>query len=248
MDTIIGQFCDTEITLNEVKKNLQLRNDLQALLQRAYRRRLVLSEAKAAGIAANDEELQAQADQVRLAMGLASADKTVQWLESNKLSIDDLEAEAEYLVLKEKLFTQLLSEKVEPTFHESKTGFDEVELAHLVVAEEGVARELMTQIEEDEEDFGELVKEHSVDQKTASRNGYLGSVRRGALSPEAESAAFGAASGDVLGPFEVKKHWVLYQVLGQKPASLTPEIKQEIFTALVERWFREKERAVASAT
>ncbi|MEW6282423.1 MAG: peptidylprolyl isomerase [Candidatus Eremiobacterota bacterium] len=235
-DAILARMGQHEITLGTLVKSPSLLDALRSLLREAGARARILQEARTMGLEASQEELQAAADAVRRSRKLHRAEDTHRWLQSAGLTVDDLEEEARFAVLRGKVRDRLTADRVEKHFHEHRTRFDEVLLSHLVVAEEGVARELLTQVQEDEADFGALARQHSLNRDTAQRAGMLGPVRRGGVRAEVETHLFSARPGHVAGPFQVKGGWELIQVVAVQPAALDDRSREEIRESLFHEW------------
>lgn len=86
---------------------------------------------------------------------------------------------------------------VETYYKENPTQFviDEVTAGHILVAEEGLAEEILTKLRAGG-DFESLAEEYSID-GSASEGGSLGTFGRGAMVPEFEEAVFALAEGEV---------------------------------------------------
>ncbi len=87
---------------------------------------------------------------------------------------------------------------------------EQVRASHILLLENGErdaeqARSLLNRLRgriEAGEDFAALAREYSDDEATKESGGDLGYFGRGAMTPAFEDAAFGAASGDLVGPVE----------------------------------------------
>jgi parvulin-like peptidyl-prolyl isomerase len=78
--------------------------------------------------------------------------------------------------------------------------FDKAAISRLVLADEGVARELRAQIVEDGADFHALTREYSIHAETRPAGGYAGLVIRTDMEPALEAAVFGSQPGKIVGP------------------------------------------------
>ncbi len=239
-DMVIAKFGDYELKWNFILKSPTSLESIRKLLLSWVERKIIEDEAKARGISADDDEIQAAADAFRRARNLHRAEDTHRWLKANGLSVEDLEKEAEAMVLRNKVKNVLTESEVEKYFHEHKSRFDEAVLAHIVVKEEGIAKELLTQLQEDEATFDELARRYSLDKQTAECGGVLGTFRRGSLKPELESKVFAAKAGDCLGPVEGQGTWRIIKVLSIKAAELTDKIRFEIKNYLFQEWLKQK--------
>ncbi|MBI3928872.1 MAG: peptidylprolyl isomerase [Armatimonadetes bacterium] len=235
--TVLGKIGDQAVTLEQVLKSPAGIDLMMNVLQEAAQRRVIATEAQSRSLKAGDDELQNAADDFRRSRGLHQAADTHKWLEKRHLSVDDLEEYVRFLVLRARLQETLVDNtQVDKHFHEHKASLDSVLVSHLVVKEEGVAREILTQIEEDEADFESLVRQHSVDKMTAGQGGFLGAVHRGSVRPEVESRLFAAQAGDAIGPFKLPAGWELIKVLEVRPATLNQETRRSIREKLFREW------------
>src|SRR5205085_6201838 len=143
-------------------------------------------------ITVSTPELQQAADELRRRAQLTKAADTHRWLAERHLSVDDLEANLEYELLQHKLAAQMPQSRVEQFFAEHRTRYDRARIAHLVVAQENIAQELLSQILEGERDFAELARQHSLHHASRPHGGSLGLVERLSLNPAVASAVFNA--------------------------------------------------------
>ena len=197
--------------------------------------------ANAEGITVSDEELQQAADEYRKGMGLFQVDQTQQWLDECGLSLEEFEQGLELRVLKTKLREKVATdERIEQHFQENRRAFDAARLAQIVVADQGVAEELRTQLTEDGGDFAALATSHSIDEASKASGGELGPVNRAMLSPAVESAVFAAKNGDVVGPIKtdsgyhiIKVHELLFGQLDDE--EVATRIQQELYAEWLEQ-------------
>jgi parvulin-like peptidyl-prolyl isomerase len=139
----------------------------------------------------------------------------------------------------EKLKAQVTEPKLQAHFIERKIFLDRVVLSRLVVAEQELAEELASQIEEGA-NFEQLAREYSLaDDRIV--NGMMGPVSRGSLPDIVRAAIDTANPGDVVGPLELEGRWVLFQIGQFLPASLEDgQLKQALQNELFEQWLAQK--------
>jgi hypothetical protein len=82
---------------------------------------------------------------------------------------------------------------------------------HILVAEEGLANDVVKQIREGK-DFAEAAKTFSKDSASKDKGGELGWVYRGQLATSVEEAAFKANIGEVQNPVKTDLGWEIIQV------------------------------------
>ncbi|MCC7571506.1 peptidylprolyl isomerase [Candidatus Micrarchaeota archaeon] len=228
-----------EITLEELVRRLKTAG-WETVLKPLLYETILTGYAREKMITVTAEELQNKFDAFRRRNGLFSAADTAKWLQEKGLTLEDVEGEIEVNIIAAKAREAIPREAVEKYFAENKVGIDAVEIGLLTVAEEEVAREILAQIREDEADFMVLAREYSNDER-AKQGGYVGLVSRTGL-PEAVSAAvFGAAEGEVVGPFELEAGYSLIRVIGQHPAILDDRRESEIRSVLFQNFLAEQE-------
>lgn len=169
--------------------------------------------------AVSDTELQDAVDQYRREMGLYTKTDTERWLAENHRTVEDLEQGVETRVLHARWCDRTVGSQVDPYFDEHRSDFDGVTMSQIVVADENIARELKEQLDQGEADFATLARAYSVDD-SAQAGGFLGTVTRGMLSPEVESAVFGAKEGDTVGPVKSDQGYHILKVDAFTPAEL----------------------------
>ncbi len=169
------EYAADTITAEDVIKHLNLTGGAAGVLAEVAARREAVKEAKALGLAVADAELQEFADGFRLARGLHAAEDMLAFLEGACLSVEDFEAFCESSLLVGALKDHWASEEaVREHFLAHRAAFDRARVSILVVATEGLAREIAMRTSEEAEDFHALVREHSVDQATRYAGGYAG--------------------------------------------------------------------------
>jgi peptidyl-prolyl cis-trans isomerase C len=90
----------------------------------------------------------------------------------------------------------------------------EVRAAHILVAKEDKAKELLQMIKNGTS-FADLAKQHSMC-PSGRKGGDLGWFRKGMMVKEFEDAAFDHAKGEVVGPVKTQFGWHLVQVVDQR--------------------------------
>lgn len=112
---------------------------------------------------------------------------------------------------------------------------DEINAAHILVEEEGLARELRQRLE-DGADFAALAAEHGIG-PSAERGGDLGWFDRAQMVPAFADAAFALAPGEISDPVESPFGWHIIKA-GERRKRPTPPLKSveaEIVSDLTEK-------------
>ena len=230
-----------DIGLDEVLISAKFSGKIQ-FIDAAIDAALIRQAAEQRGIEVSDDELQQAADDFRLANDLNDAEATETWLAARHLSFEEWESALEDQAIAQKLRIALTEGHVEQYFAEQRLLFDSALLAHLVVREEDLARELRAQIVEDEADFHALAHRYSLDSGTKLAGGYSGQMTRADMDAAVEAAVFGAQHGAVLGPFKNDDGWELIKVESIQPAKLDDSMRAKIKSRLFEEWLDEQRR------
>lgn len=170
-----------------------------AILTHVMRRDAVVETARQNGQAPSTEELQAETDAFRRALGLHSAKETTAWLGAVGYSLDDLEKEMEYRLLRRKRKDALTKQEVETWFNDHRSELDRARVSQITVKSEGVAKELAAQVKNEGKEFRALAQKHATDERGRESGGYLGWVRRGDLGAQA-AKVFAAGANECLPP------------------------------------------------
>ncbi|MFN7926961.1 MAG: peptidylprolyl isomerase [Blastocatellia bacterium] len=229
---------DEAMTLADVLRAAQFRGHL-GFLQRIADAALIRQAAAQQGIEATDEELQAAADQFRTHHELHKATELLAWLEQRHLSLTAWETGLEEDLLAEKLRARLTEGKVEMYFAQNRLSYDTATISRLVVAQESLAKELRSQMVEEDADFYALARAHSLDAASRPAGGYVGVVRRTDFTSTLEAAVFGATIGAVVGPFKTDAGWELVKVEARQTAQLDDATRAQVAATLFDEWLTE---------
>lgn len=195
---------------------------------------LIRDYAAKNNITNSTEELQVAADELRYQRGLELAEKLRHWLKSNHQTILFLQNDIDHRLLRNKVRGSVTDREAEAYFAEHQLEFDRVELYSIRLGSIELAEELYSQITESGKNFYLLAMEHSLDEESRPKAGYVGKVPRAEVSAEIEAAVFNAQPGEVIGPIETEKGYNLFKVSAVYPANLEEE-KENIQFLLFEK-------------
>lgn len=230
-----------EVSLADVLRLAKLRGELQFLMD-AVDAALIGQAARERGLSATDDELQQAADDFRITNELHTAEATERWLEEKRLTFEAWESLLERDLIRRKLREALTASKVEQHFVENRLAFDSAELSHLIVQDEGVARELRAQIVEEGADFHALARRYSTDEATRLAGGYAGRVRRTEMEAAVEASVFGAQPGKIIGPIKTDEGWQIIKLESLHPATLDDDLRETLKSELFDEWLSERRR------
>lgn len=171
---------------------------------------------------------------------------------------DAASEEARFLLLGEQLLgvEEASSEQIEAYYEENIESFEHAELRDVRIVlneDERVAAEALGRLEADdsEQSWDRVAAELSQDQASKGRGGLLDDVAEDRGDPDFTDPVFAAAEGELIGPIETNRGFVVAQVTDIQEAgtyelddelreSLRPEVEAELsFDAqeeLVEKW------------
>ena len=215
-----------------LKKNLQLREVYQNILHQQ-----VINQATAErGITVTPEEIQAEADQLRLEKRLEKASDTLAWLADQMITPDQWEEGIRDRLLSKKLAESLFAKEVEKFFAQNKIYFEQVLLYQIIVEDAKLAKELFYQLEEKEISFYEAAKFYDLDENRRQNCGCEGFIERNRLKPDIAAAVFGEQLGEVVGPMQSEQGYHLLMVEKLIRAELTPQRYQELLDGMFQQW------------
>src|SRR5919199_4846369 len=162
-----------------------------------------------------------------------------EWLQSNGQDYTTFHTSVAFGFKLERLKAQVTEPKLQEYFIERKLFLDRVVLSRILVADQELAEELASQIEEGAS-FEQRAREYSIGDDRIV-NGMMGPVSRGTLPDVVRATVDSASPGDLVGPLELEGRWVLFRVGQVLPASLEDvQLKQALENELFEQWIAEK--------
>ncbi len=141
-------------------------------------------------------------------------------------------------LLQDKVKASIEDNQIEAYFAEHQLDLEEVELYSIRLGNKETAEEIYAQITEEGENFHLLAMEHSLDEESKPRGGYVGKLSRSELTAEIEAAVFGAHPEAVVGLIKTEKGYNLFKVGAVYPADLASTretIREELYLALIAR-------------
>lgn len=117
----------------------------------------------------------------------------------------------------------------------------EIRLSQIVVKNEEEAKKVYEKIDKGE-DFGNIAKELSKDEKTKASGGDIGFFKKGQLSPQIENVAFNLKKGQISMPLNLNGNLYIFKVTDVKGTAVEFEqIKEQLTEQLrakkQQEWF-----------
>lgn len=229
---------DEVITTDDFIKLLKLTGRFDSLMDEIVKEKLTVHAARLSGLEPSAEDVQERADQIRRIRGLHRAVDMNRYLDAVGVSLDEFEAFIMEHILYDNMNTRIVDEEaVNEYFRLNSPKFDAIDVSHIVVESESMAREIVAMLEDEPDEFEALAREHSL-ADTKSEGGHIGRVLRGSLHGDVEAKVFQAEEGAVLGPFEVPggSAFEVFRINAKQPASLDIETTDEIKRVIRQEW------------
>ncbi|WP_036476924.1 peptidylprolyl isomerase [Myxosarcina sp. GI1] len=217
-----------------LKQELKLNQTCCEILQQEIVERVASQE----NIAVTPEEIQAEANQIRMSKRLEKASDTIAWLQDNLLDPDEWEVSINKRLLAKKVAHHLFDKQAVAYFAQNRLDYDQFNLYQLIVPYEKLAQELFYQIEEEEISFYQAAHLYDIDAKRRQVCGYEGKVHRWNFAPDIAAAIFKTPIpvGEIIGPIQSERGYHLFLIEEYIAAQLTPERRQEIIDELFKQW------------
>lgn len=227
-------------------KILKLNGRFENLMEEILKDQLAVRAAIRLGVKLSDDDIQERADQFRRVHDLHRARDANEYFDALGVTLEDFETFITHMLYQEKVFEQVCSEQaIEEFFKANSPMFESIEVSHIVVDSDGVAKELMSVLGDDPDSFRELAQEHSL-ADTRADGGRIGKMIRGCLNGDVEAKVFNAQEGDLLGPFPVgdaaQESFEIFRIDSKRSAMLDDEAREEIQRLLKDHWLAVKAR------
>jgi peptidylprolyl isomerase len=229
---------------DDLAKHLKLTGQGDSIYFQIIQVREAVKKAKSLGLTISQDDLQNYVDGFRISFGLHGAEDTKRFLSDAGATVDDLEAFCEAALLTAAVKDHLADDAtVEAHFINHRARYELARISVAVVANADLAREIVMQVTEEDEDFHKLARTHSLDEATRYAGGYVGLVSRETLPAEVSAKVFNARPGEMLGPFKDADglQLILVQELIKPELDdhLKEQIRQEIFEAWASQFVRD---------
>lgn len=234
----IVRIDDQVVEVEDFLRTLKLTGQFEGLLEQLVRDKLTVQAAKKRGVTLSADDIQERADQFRRIRGLHRAADMNHYLDALGVSLDEFEEFIVDSLYQEKMMEEVCNDRaVEAYFQLNSPRFDSIEVSHIVLDNEGAAKEMLSILQEDPESFAAMAREHSV-ADTREEGGRIGKVLRGSLRTDVEAKVFNANVGDLLGPFPAadQSFYEIFTVDAKHPARLDEDTATEVRRLLREDW------------
>jgi parvulin-like peptidyl-prolyl isomerase len=164
------------------------------------------------------------------------------WLQARGLSRAQLDALATRSARLEQFKQNTWGHRIESYFLQRKASLDRVIYSLIRITDMGIAQELYFRIQEGEQPFTELAREHSQGPE-AQTGGLLGPVELSVPHPALAKILSVCQPGQLVPPTRLGDWIVIVRLEKFLPAQLDNPMRQRLLNELFEEWVRERGKA-----
>ncbi len=227
-----------KITNKDILTEVKLSGKLPEIISQIIDRQIIATAVSQEKIKIGNLELQEAADRFRLLNRLKTARSTIEWLQKNSLSVENLEQIAEHMVNTSKLAENLFSrDSIEKYFVEHHLDYTEVVMYEIILDSQDLAMEIFDAIQGDRITFQQAASQYITDPELRRRGGYSGIRRCKQMSPEVSAVVFAQRNPRLLKPLTTSQGTHLIYV----EQIIDPQLEEcfgEIVDNLFDRWLQ----------
>ena len=212
----------------------------EKILENLISEEVVLQNASKQKITVTDEEVKNQIDSYKELLG--GAEKFQDFLNKNNMTEKYFTDGTKKNMIIQKYSEdymkkiKITDEEAQKYFNENKDKFVKIRASHILVKEEGEAKNIVKRIKAGE-DFHSLASTESIDTNSAVQGGDLGYFGKGQMDAEFEKAAFSLKPGEMSGP--VKSQFGYHIILVEDKLDKFKDVKDDVISSLKNSKFDE---------
>lgn len=161
------------------------------------------------------------------------------WLQSQDMTLEQMEEVAIRPVLLEKFKTDTWASKVESYFMSRKANFDQVIFSLLRTPDGLLAQEIFFRIQEGEQSFSQLAQTYSKGPE-ADTGGVVGPVPLSSINPTLAKILSLSQPGQLWHPTRLEEWFVLVRLEKFLPAKLDELMRYRLINEMFEIWLKEQ--------
>jgi parvulin-like peptidyl-prolyl isomerase len=200
------------------------------------------------GIEVSETEWQEEGDVFRLKHKLLGVKETTDWLEQQRITLEDWSEGIKLRLLTKKLKEHLFGANVDLHYIANRDQYQQVALSQILVLDRETATTIKRSLLADPTSFCALALEHSQGKQSHTNGGFLGVLYVSQLAPEiGQAITKGMAkpiakmpSGEIIGPVQTKLGYHLLRVEKWFPSVMSESVREEILHILWQLWLREE--------
>ena len=228
------------ISTADIIRNLKLSSQVPSVVQAIASQKIIQEAAQTAEIIVTPEEIQEEADKIRLDKKLVKVEDTFAWLAKHHLSVDEFEELVYHRVLSQKLADYLFASQVERYFYQHQLEYFTAITYEVILDDYDLALELFYAIAEAEITFPEVARLYIPEPEHRCNYGYQGRRHRKDFRPEISATVFAANPPGIIKPIVTAKGVYLIWVEEIIQPELDEQLRQKIITELFSYWLEQE--------
>ncbi|MBE9180632.1 peptidylprolyl isomerase [Oculatella sp. LEGE 06141] len=208
---------------------------------------LILKLCEQFNITLSDEEWQAAGDAFRTEHRLLGATETLDWLNRQRIAVEDWSQGIRVTLLTKKLQEHLFGENVDSHYLNNREQYKRVAVSQILVNELSEALRLLQLLRQEQVSFCAAALEYSKGKHSKENGGFVGVRFLAELIPEIASAVADAEVGQLVGPISTKFGCHIVRVEKWFVAELTPDVRDYILATLFQLWLQNHDSVVAQS-
>lgn len=212
-------------------------------------RHLILQACKSQGIAVTSEDVRAEIQRTATKFRLTMESYLALLQEERDISPNEYSTEIVWPML---ALRALVADEIDVTDEEFNQAFtaeygEAVKCRLIMVSARDKANSLHAQVTAAPETFGNVAKQFSEDETSASMSGLIPPIRRYTGDNELEQAAFALADGEVSPVLEVGDQWIILQSVRRLPATQPAPQAMPVVREQIKDRIRDRKVRIAAA-
>ena len=191
-------------------------------------------------IEVSDAEWQQAGDAFRMQHKLLGVEETNNWLEKQRILLEDWSEGIKIKLLTQKLKEHLFGANVDDHYISNRNQYQRVALSQILVLDRPTAERIMHVLSTEPTSFCALALEHSKGRQSHINGGFLGILYLSQLAPEIAEALADATPGTVVGPIQTAMGYHILRVEKRFPPSLNKSVREEILNTLWRIWLKKQ--------
>ncbi len=234
---IFNEFC---LSAENILYQIRLSGQIHSIVEAVISEKIIDQEATKMAIEIEAKEIQSEADKIRLNNQLYKPEETWIWLESQGLTLNDLEFIARKNIIARKLAEKLFSDQIKHFFALNHPNYQSAIIYEIVFDDADLAMEIFHAIAEKKMDFAQAAREYCQDQQMRFSGGYRGNFKPQELKPEFASAIFAANPPKLLQPIVTSNSAHLIKIEEIIQPILDDVLENQILSDLFNIWLKQK--------
>jgi hypothetical protein len=228
---------DLEIT-SYLRRSCQIAD----LATRTERETLIVNLCESLGIEITDEEWQLAGDTFRREHNLLGVAETTQWLDRQRVTLDEWSEGLKNDLLAKKLKEHLFSEIVDGYYLQNRENYKRVALSQILVTDLEEAQKIVRSLREQNASFCKLAIEHSRGKQSQENGGFVGTRFLTEFNEEIVRAIENAKEGEVIDPIQTKFGYHILRVEKWFPTQLSESVREKILDSFFESWLQKQQQ------